>query len=124
MHTQLLQDKYQEISDFLDKDLCSLKIAQSSHKKESIQSICKASQSLIGVTGLNSFMLVQKEHMTEVTKIFYSTTTQSTIDRSYYTLLATPYWAFLDPTFIRIRYIHFLAFDSFTAKLSEVILPR
>ena len=124
LHTNLLQEKYKEISSFLDSDLCSFITDEDPKRIPQIESICRNSQKTLAVSGLNSFLLVQKEYMNNVTANTLAMMTPADYERTKYSLLSIGFSAFLETVYTRIRYMHYLAFESFTRRLTQVVLER
>jgi hypothetical protein len=124
LHKELLQDYFADIESLLNQDVCRYQWHSDPSRIPVMEAICQTSKEQLGVTGLNSFMLVQKEYMAKVKANTLSLLSAEELERTKTSLVTIPFSAFLEPVFTRVRYLHYLAFGGFGRRISQVVRAR
>jgi len=75
-------------------------------RRAKVIAICRESQKLLGFTGLNSFLLVQKEQLQKVKSSFDSRMSAADIEASKTTFVNFEVSVYMETAYTRIRYIH------------------
>ena len=123
-HKDLLQDRYEQIADYLESNLCQHIDEPNTDRRAQVYSICAMSQRELGFSGLNSFLLVQNEQLQRIKTAFDSTANPANLENSKTKFVAFSTLVFMESTFARIRYIHYLALDTLTSMVGQVVLSR
>lgn len=123
-HKDLLQDRYEQVADYLERNVCQHINEPNTDRRAQVYSICAMSQRELGFSGLNSFLLVQNEHLHRIKTAFDSTANPANLENSKTKFVTFSTLVFMESTFARIRYIHYLALDTLTSMVGQIVLSR
>jgi len=123
-HLALLEDRYNEIQSYLNSDMCQHLSDPNEIRRAKVVSICKESQELLGFSGLNSFLLIQKEYLLKVKSSFNARLSPTDFERSKTTFISFDVTDYMDTTFARIRYINYIGLETLSTIIREIALSR